>query len=327
MRFTYGLEEEAFILEPVVPSLASLYYLGTLFWKVPREHYALTNPNLCHLADLPGGVMGGVEVATRVHRDVDLLLADLRGRRVLLRNACPSFIVPVGHLLTGSSRSRTCGFHMHIGCEGQSRRVYRSVVHFLPLLLLLTASSPRAGRGSCWKSARLGQCFAIGPLADDWAYRFQDIIFARRLRTVEVRACDAVWDLERIEHLVHAVVAIAESGREYQLDRDRYNRLRLVAARDGYVDELKPLYRELRGLYDLPEDLLARTAADELRELFERRGLLAAYSAVDSAYRNGEFREGPIPSGGPNPLKAAAGIVGYYLPKAPHALWKVLREL
>ena len=327
MRYTYGLEEEAFILEPVVPSLDSLYYLGRLFWQEPREHFALTTPNLCHLADLPGGIMGGVETATRAHSRIDSLLEDLDGRRRLLRKACPSLIVPVGHLLTGSSRSRTCGLHMHVGCTGEARRVYRGLVHFLPLLLLITASSPYAGGKRWGKSSRLSRCFAIGPLRENWSYRFQDCIFSRRLRTAEVRACDAVWDPKRVEHLARAVAAIAESGCNLPTDLDRYNRLRLTAAQEGYTAELRPLYRELCTIYDLPEELLERTAADELGELRERRGLLAAYSAADSVYRGGEFREQPVRVRRANPLKAAAGILGYYLPKAPHALWKVMREV
>src|SRR3990172_11347037 len=99
MHLTYGLEEKTLILEPVEPSLNSLYYLGKLFWRNPRENYSLTSPNFCHLRDIPGGVMGGVEIATRPHSDISSLIADLKMRRRMLRQECPALIVPIGHLL------------------------------------------------------------------------------------------------------------------------------------------------------------------------------------------------------------------------------------
>ncbi len=326
MQLTYGLEEEAFILEPVVPSLGSLHYLTRLLWEDPREHYSLTAANLCHLSDLPAGIMGGVEVATRVHRDATSLLEDLESRRALLRKHCPALIVPMGHLLTGATRSRTCGLHMHVGTDCDPRRIYRAIAHFLPLLLLVTASSPLGGRGYSGKSYRAEHCFAIGPLGPDWTRRFQDIIYSRRLGTVEVRVCDAVWDMERIGHLVRAVEAIVRSGCDFPLDRDRYNRMRLAAARQGYSGEMVSLYHGLRELYELPEGLLEYTAADRVRELREARGLLAAYSAVDQAYRGGEFRAREVRPQGFKAFRAAAGVFGYLLPKAPYNLWKLLRE-
>ncbi|MCD5401546.1 hypothetical protein LR013_02990, partial [candidate division NPL-UPA2 bacterium] len=194
---TYGIEEEVFVVEPVRPSLKSLYYLSQLLWRRPGFNYFHTAPNLAHFPDIKTGIMAGIELATGIRPDIRSLQQELIQRRQELASVCQGLILPLGHLLDHKSSSRTCALHIHIGNPPHRGKAYLNLAHFLPLLSLLTINSPCAGSRYFGQSYRIFRSPFIGPLKQDPWYRFQDIIISRRLKTIEIRIFDSTWDLER----------------------------------------------------------------------------------------------------------------------------------
>jgi len=266
-RVTLGLEEEVFIAAPTRPTLDALYALAKLLWRNPRYYYKHTASNFARGRDARQCLMSSVEIATRPHTDIDALLGELRTHRAALADAAgDAYIVPVGHLFDLDAPTNTAGLHIHIGVPAERQQtVYANLAHFLPLLILLSASSPYAGGRYFGQSYRVAASFAIGALRDDPYYRFQDLILSRRLGTIEIRACDPVWDLARLRVLLEAVQAIAQLPTAHPIDRERYAALRHQAACVGYTPDLQALHRELRAVYEIPEALLETTIADELR--------------------------------------------------------------
>jgi len=264
---TLGLEEEVFITAPTRPTLDALYALAKLLWRNPRDYYKHTASNFARGRDARQCLMSSVEIATRPHTDIDALLEELRTHRAALADAAgDAYIVPVGHLFDLDAPTNTAGLHIHIGAPPERRQtVYANLAYFLPLLILLSASSPYAGGRYFGQSYRAAASFAIGALRDDPYYRFQDLILARRLGTIEIRACDPVWDLARLRVLLEAVQAIAQLPTARPIDRARYAALRHQAACVGYTPDLQALHRELSTVYAIPEALLETTIADELR--------------------------------------------------------------
>jgi len=264
---TLGLEEEVFITAPTRPTLDALYALAKLLWRNPRYYYKHTASNFARGRDARQCLMSSVEITTRPHTDIDALLDELRTHRAALADAAgDAYIVPVGHLFDLDAPTNTAGLHIHVGVPAERRQtVYANLAHFLPLLILLSASSPYAGGRSFGQSYRVASSFAIGALRDDPYYRFQDLILARRLGTIEIRACDPIWDLERLRVLLEAVWAIAQLPTARPIDRARYAALRHQAACVGYTPDLQALHRELSTVYAIPEALLETTIADELR--------------------------------------------------------------
>ena len=264
---TLGLEEEVFITTPTRPTLDALYALAKLLWRNPRCYYKHTASNFARGRDARQCLMSSVEITTRPHTDIDALLDELRTHRAALADAAgDAYIVPVGHLFDLDAPTNTAGLHIHVGAPHERRQtVYANLAHFLPLLILLSASSPYAGGRSFGQSYRVASSFAIGALRDDPYYRFQDLILARRLGTIEIRACDPIWDLARLRVLLEAVQAIAQLPTARPIDRARYAALRHQAACVGYTPDLQALHRELSTVYAIPEALLETTIADELR--------------------------------------------------------------
>jgi gamma-glutamyl:cysteine ligase YbdK (ATP-grasp superfamily) len=210
---TLGLEEEVFITTPTRPTLDALYVLAKLLWRNPRDYYKHTASNFARGRDALQCFMSSVEIATRPHADIDALLDELRTHRAALADAAgDAYLVPVGHLFDLDAPTNTAGLHIHIGVPAERRhiRCMRTLAYFLPLLILLSASSPYAGGRYFGQSYRVAASFAIGALHDDPYYRFQDLILSRRLGTIEIRACDPIWDLERLRVLLEAVQAIAQ---------------------------------------------------------------------------------------------------------------------
>ena len=264
---TLGLEEEVFITTPTRPTLDALYALAKLLWRNPRCYYKHTASNFARGRDARQCLMSSVEITTRPHTDIDALLDELRTHRAALADAAgDAYIVPVGHLFDLDAPTNTAGLHIHVGVPAERRQtVYANLAYFLPLLILLSASSPYAGGRSFGQSYRVASSFAIGALRDDPYYRFQDLILSRRLGTIEIRACDPIWDLERLRVLLEAVWAIAQLPTARPIDRARYAALRHQAACVGYTPDLQALHRELSTVYAIPEALLETTIADELR--------------------------------------------------------------
>jgi hypothetical protein len=264
---TLGLEEEVFITTPTRPTLDALYALAKLLWRNPRAYYTHTASNFARGRDARQCLMSSVEIATRPHTDIDALLDELRAHRAALADAAgDAYLVPVGHLFDLDAPTNTAGLHIHIGVPAERRHtVYANLAHFLPLLMLLSASSPYAGGRYFGQSYRVAASFAIGALRDDPYYRFQDLILSRRLGTIEIRACDPVWDLARLRVLLEAVRAIAQLPTARPIDRARYAALRHQAACVGYTPDLQALHRELSDVYAIPEALLRETVSDRLR--------------------------------------------------------------
>lgn len=323
---TFGLEEEVFVLEPDLPSLNSLYYLSKLLWKDPKLNFKLTASNFSRGPDVRQALMSGVEVATRVHDNPEDLVDDLAGRRAELAAVAEGLIAPIGHLLNLSTPTNVCALQLHVGNVPDLELAYANLAYFLPVLNLLAVNSPYAGGTYFGQSFRMAHGYSVGKLKDDPYYRFQDIIITKRLGTIELRSPDPVWDLSRVRVLAKAVAAIAELSTPMEFSRERYNGGRDGVAKEGYTEQLRPLYNELKQIADVPENLLINTASDEVKEFFEKNGRSKTYSALDNGYRTGAFAARQLPEYKARALKSLAGLAGYYVPKFPYVVWKYLKE-
>lgn len=321
-----GLEEEVFITEPDRPSLQSLYYLARLLWRDPGFYYTHSASNFARGQDVAQGIMGGVEIATEPCEGPDALVAALEARRRELASVSDGLIVPVGHLFDPETPTNTCGLHVHVGPLAEPLRAYANLVHFLPLLALLSANAPLAGGRPAGLSYRMLRSFAIGPLRPDWEYRFQDLIFSKRLGTLEVRVFDPFWDLERLRWLLRCLAAVCALEEDRPADLAAYNRLREEVARDGYTPRLRALYGELRAVVPVPEELFAEPPALETLRLWRAHGSVGAYAALDNAYRHGVVRARPVGRSRVRLGRIVLGIAGYYLLKTPYALLKARQE-
>jgi hypothetical protein len=326
LPLTFGLEEELFITEPERPTLQSLYYLAKLVWSEPKKYYAHTHCNFTRGKDVHYGLMSGVEISTAAHSNPERLVDDLAERRRALAAASSGLLVPLGHLLDHQEPTNVSGMHLHISGFPDFERAYRNMTYFLPLLVLLTANAPGCGEEYYGPSYRWAKAFAIGPLRPDREYRFQDLIHSKRLGTLEIRAFDPVWELERIRLLLHCVAAVVTAERDYPGSVEAYNSLREVVAREGYIEELHPLYRELNALVPFPESLLSETPGKRVWEIYRKCGIRGAYSALDQAYCGGPLKPRELPGYGLNWLKVLAGAVGYSLPRLPYNIRKVWSE-
>lgn len=315
-----------FITEPLRPTLQSLYYLARLLWKSPRDYYAHTACNFTRGRDWRWGLMSGVEISTGIHDNIDSLVRDLARRRGDLASVCAGLLVPLGHLLDRETPTNICGMHLHLSGLPDLERAYQNLVYFLPLLALLVANSPGTGGRFFGPSYRWAKAFAIGALRPDREYRFQDLIYSKRLGTLEIRVFDPVWDLERIKWLLRCVEAIVLVDKAYPGDIEEYNSRREVVAREGYMEELKPVYGELNRLVPVPEALFREPPAYKVWQLWEEKGTLAVYSALDSAYRGGRLEPRAVPPIRISWAKILGGVCGYYLPKLPYNLKKVWAE-
>jgi hypothetical protein len=325
-RPIYGIEEGVFVTEPDKPSLKSLYYLAGLLKKDLSFYYTHTASNFSRGKDISQGLMSGVEISTGMHTDVSSLLDDLIFRRKDLISLCEGLIVPLGHLINFCAPTNTCAFQIHVGGIQNKEKAYKNLVYFLPLLTLLTVNSPGANGKYFGQSFRIAKSFAIGPLQDDWKYRFQDIIYAKRLGTIELRIFDPIWDFDRICLLLNLVDAIVKSKKDYPFDRDRYNKIRPKIALTGFCEELEESYRELSELYNVSKELFLNTCSDKVWEFYGKEGLINTYSALDNSYRTGTFASARIPEEGENFFKIGLGFAGYFIPKLPYVLWKYWRE-
>lgn len=329
---TFGLEEEVFITEPLRPSLCSLFYLSRLLWRSPGQYYVHSAHNFARGADVKYGLMSGVEISTGIHSDVAGLISEWKTRRAELANAAQnSLVVAMGHLLQHPTPSNVCGLQMHIGGLDDFDKAYQNLIRYLPLLILLTASSPGCDDMRAGMSLRGLSGYATGPLREDRLYRFQDIIYSRRLGTIELRIFDPVWDAGRVELLARLVSSIIDFIDVSPQDINEYNRLRLQALREGYTAELQTLYNELRNRlpYDLDEVYFASTAADQIWEYAGLHGVEAAYRALDGGFRTGEYKELPTRRYHGKAVRMAgalAGFSGYFLPRLPYYVYKGVAE-
>lgn len=322
----FGIEEEVFITEPVQPTTRSLYYLAKLLWKDPRFYYTHTASNFTRGRDTFRGIMSGIEVSTGIHKSIEGLLAEFIFLRRQLADVCSGLIVPLGHLFDDKTTTRMCALHVHISEVEHPEKTYADLVYFLPVLSLAMTNSPAAGNKYFGKSYRMAKSFAVGPLTGNPYDRMQDIIFAKRLNTIEIRVFDPVPDIKRLSEVLLAIRAIVQAKPGKKLDIDRYNRLRANVATTGLNDEIFALYDELFKIYPLPNHLIERTVSDESWQLFSQKGLVEAYEELDLRYRSGAGKPEIMDGKTADIYYSAAGFLGYYLPKMPYVLWKYLKE-
>jgi hypothetical protein len=324
----FGIEEEVFITEPERPTVRSLYYLARLLARNPLFYYTHSAHNFTRGRDVRLGLMSGVEISTAIHEDPDEAVDDLARRRADLAAVTSGLIVPVGHLLDIDAPTNTSAIHIHISGVADKRRVYGNLIHFLPILPLFTINSPMVAGRYFGQSYRMAGSFAIGPIRRDWTIRFQDVILSKRLKTIELRACDPCWDLARVRYLVRAVAAIAKLDESLEPNIDKYNILRPEICRRGLLDETAHLVDELSSLVEFPVEILTRTASDELRDAYDSGGLVAAYSALDNGYRTGVFAPREVSKERKSHLAAGIlGFAGYFVPRLPFYAFKGLREM
>ena len=324
---TFGIEEEVFITEPERPTLRSMYYLAKLLARDPRYYYTHSASNFARGQDLKQGMMSGVEISTDVHEDIEDLIRDLQRRRADVSAVSTGLIVPVGHLLDVDTPTNTCAIHIHIGGVTDKHRLYNNLLHFLPILPLFTINSPMQECNYFGKSYRMHKSFAIGPIGSDWSVRFQDLIYSKRIGTVELRLCDPCWDIGRIRYLLTALKAIAEIGEDLQPNIQRYNDLREDICRNGLLDGTADLVTELRSIADFPLEIIEHTASDDLKAAYDEHGLVGAYSAVDNGYRNGCFEPREVTDIHKSHIgHSILGFAGYFIPRLPYYAWKGLME-
>lgn len=324
-----GLEEEVFITQPKRPNLQSLYYLSRLFWRDPGFYLSHSDSNFARGEDLKIGLMGPVEISTPVAADPDELVAALAELRRELAAVVgeEGLLVAMGHLIDLDAPTLTAGLHLHLSDLADAERAYNNLAHFLPLLALVSASSPAVNGRYFGPSYRLHCSYALGPLRPgDPYYRFQDLIFSLRLGTIEVRLLDPVADLNRLREITAAVAAVAACRHGFTWEAETYRHLREEAATAGFTPGLAALWEELQDVYPLERRLVERPAAQEIWESYQVKGLVGTYAALDNLYRRGSFAEHTAPVAAYNPLKAAAGLLGYYAVRLPYKLAKVRKE-
>jgi hypothetical protein len=174
------------------------------------------------------------------------------------------------------------------------------------------------------KSYRMSCNFASGELREDREYRFQDLIVSKRLGTVEIRALDPIPDLDRLRHILNAVVAIASIEDAMPFDRERYNAERPTWVRAGLNEYVDRLWSALQPIYPLPKALLAETQSDRLTNIAQEVSPEAAYREVDSIWRAGtgvalELRPH-------SRFRSFTGVLGYYSVQLPWMAYKGYKE-
>ncbi len=326
MKHTFGLEEEVFIVEPTKPSVQSLYYLAKLVWKQPKRYIRHTDSNFSRSKDILQGLMSGVEISTFIHQDTTSLIEDLIERRKELSEVSDGLIVCLGHLLDFEAPTNTCALQFHLGNLEEPERVYKNLIYYLPLLFLMAANSPGVAGHYFGQSWRLLNSYAVGPVKDDWSVRFQDIIFAKRIGTIELRCFDPIWEIERIRTLAEAINAIAELNFEHEVDIGQYNKIREEVAHHGFNNGLEKQFYELSQICDIDINLLKRTPSDIVWDHYIEHGLEDTYSALDHGYKHGQLKISEIKENKKNIAKIATGFATYYIPKLPYDLWKYIQE-
>lgn len=353
----YGIEEEVFITDPRRPSLVSLYYLARLLWSDPPFWYIHSDSNFGRGKDAWQCLMGGVEISTAPKKSPAEAAEELRRRRTQLCASVPdALIVPLGHLIDTDAPTLTCGLHIHVGGLPSRRlkeRAYANIARFLPLLILITANAPFAASSYFGPSYRVAKSYAVGGICGDRFYRFQDIIYSRRLGTLEVRVFDPTWSLERIRVLLECIDLLANPkwtkkvGAYPEPDPGGYLKLRRMAAQEGFLPELRPLYEQIADLmyrckgWAPDVSLFSRPPALEVREIYQQAGLEGTYLELDRRYRE-ECRDkaaqpyqgsrrrregrGLVARTFKNAALGTVGILGYYLPRAPYKVGKAYLE-
>ncbi|MBT9130797.1 MAG: Glutamate--cysteine ligase [candidate division WS2 bacterium] len=332
MKIIWGLEEEVFIVENNGrTSLDSLYYLYQLLRKNHKFYYCHSASNFSRGKDIVLGLMSGIEISTDVQLSVNGLLEDLKARRTdLIKVVDNGMILPIGHLLDTDTPTNTCGLHIHLGVEKKYREaVYQRIAHYLPLIALASTNSP--GRNGLYfgKSYRMESSYAVGPLSNNPYFRFQDLIIAKRLKTVEIRVLDPFPQLDRLEKVLKLIEDVARGAQVREVNISHYLKLRNLVAKEGFTKEIETLFVQLqRELGWKDKELFITTPSDLTWKAYEEKGLLGAYLLLDEMYR-GELRRTVKDKKyywKPLFLRSLMGIAGYYVPRLPYVVYKALKE-
>ncbi len=343
----YGLEEEVFILEPDRPTGRSLYYLARLLWNNPGWYYTHSASNFTRGRDMRYGIVSGVELSTGQHDSISALLQDLAARRRDLATVCEGFVCPIGNLPTRAQPTDTSGLHIHMS-NIDREMAYLRLCRYLPVYALALAHAPYAGGRRFGQSYRWANSFAIGPLRQDPTYRFQDMIFSRRLGTLEIRVFDPSPDLVHITRVLRSLEELLRLDRgrvpadtmdpailrgEYNRQRERLARM-VAGDRLGAQDDRSPgrgtslgrLVAELHELAGFDPAWVRATPADRTAARLGESGLLPTYQELDDAYRRSAHAPPWNGKRLPLALAATAGVLGYYLPRMPYTVWKAWKE-
>jgi hypothetical protein len=270
--------------------------------------------------------MGSIEVATRVHADINSLLDDLAARRAALAKAAAGArIVPTGALFTLRSPSNTASTHIHVGVPSCERdRVYRNLAVFAPLFALAAANSPYAGGKRFGLSYRLAQPSLIGPLRPDPEYRFQDLIISKRLGTIELRLCDPMPELPRLRAVLEAIRAVAAWQGTAKFSREEYNRERESWTLHGATEYIQEKLREIEQIHSFDPSLIETPLSARIGDLADTHGIEAAYSELDRIWR--EPTGVPAHPPGTSAWRVLSGLLGYYALRVPWIAWKGYKE-
>ncbi len=326
MAITLGLEEEVFLTQPTLPTFMSFLPLVRLMWASPRRHFLRTASNFARGKDARQVLMGAVEVSTGVARDVPELLEDLKQRRGELASRAASLCVPVGNLFDLTCPTNTAGLHVHLGNLPDPPAAYRRVAKYLPLVMRYGAHAPVAGGVAAPPSWRMAHGYAIGALDGSYTHRFQDLILAKRLGTLEVRVLDPHWSLAHYGALVRLLRDIAALEEDPPLDLGNYSRLRQQALSPDGGEALSRLEEELAQQVDLPWRLGGPLAFQQTLDWFNQRGVLETYQLLDGGFRSGVPQVLDTTVSGHRYARALGAWVGYYLPRLPYIAYKAWRE-
>jgi hypothetical protein len=328
---TLGLEEEFFLLYQGKPQLSSLTNLSKLLWSDPRFYFTRSASNFSRKEGAKQGIMSALEVSTRVCNTVPELMAEVVARRLDVMQVCPTGLIAHVGMIPRDDPYNTAGMHIHVGVpETERQRVYANLVRFLPILALASSSSPWKGAEPYGQSYRMHASYALGNLQSNPLERFQDLILTRRLATLELRVLDPVWDLKRLEAIVQAVYALAETPKSFFGTLETYNQLRSSYPQHGLTPELSELALELYHFCGFELHWTQNTISDQLLELERTHGLPAVFRHLDGGIRTGTFS----PSSTPDDLPSSAsevlgglwGFSTYYLPRLAYISWKAWKE-
>lgn len=324
---TLGLEEEFFVLYQGKPNMVGLTHLARLLRKDPAFYFTHTASNFSRGEGAKEGLMSALEVSTPVCTSVPDLLQSLKRLRSEVSVVIPTGLIATTGMFQRDDINNTAGLHIHLGVERQDReRIYQNIAYFLPVLALATASSPFQGTEVFGQSYRMHASYALGGLTSDPFKRFQDLIITRRLGTIEVRIFDPVWDLERLQAILEALVQVAVSTETFPYQQEDYNTLRKQWTREGLTPAMLQRARELQDTTGFDLKWTEHTVSDDLIELTWKHGYQHALRHLDSGYRSGLWQPSSTLDVPPSRRHSVEGWLTYYLPRFPYIAYKGIKE-
>ncbi|GGJ30535.1 hypothetical protein [Deinococcus roseus] len=327
MTLTLGLEEEFFVLYQGRPHMIGLTHLARLLRKDPAYYFTHSASNFSRGEGAKQGLMSALEVSTPVCTSIQDLLHTLKQLRSQVSMVIPQGLIAPTGMFQRDDINNTAGLHIHLGVEAREQeRIYQNVAYFLPVLALATSSSPFKGTEVFGQSYRMHASYALGGLTDDPYKRFQDLIITRRLGTIEVRVLDPVWDLQRLEAVLDALVQVAQLKEKLPYQQADYNQLRSQWTQKGLTPQMLQRARELQDATGFELQWVERTVSDDLVELTAQKDYQHALRHLDSGYRTGTWEASRTPDVPPPHHHSLEGWLTYYLPRFPYIAYKGIKE-